>query len=424
MHLMLFCKPIRNKSRYKPFRTIDETYSFTEYERASLVSKNDWYKVVSEDSIFFNLDYLKLVEHSTHAVLKCRYVIVYKNAEACGVIYFQLTEFKANVFGDLLGGEVDELRSKRLKLFEKYVESKDADDILFRLFTVGNNLVSGEYGFLRTEKVSKKEFSAILCTLIKTISSEESLRSHIAAVLVKDFESPLKELEDTRKFESFNVEPNLVVDIPKGLNSLEDYLALFSKKYRNRARSILKNRSEFEIKDLELIDIEKNSELIYTLYHHIYAKAKFKLLLLPKDYFVETKKIFPDRFFMKGLYANGQLIAFSSWFVMPDNTIEAHYIGMDYELNMKLELYQNILYSFIEIAIATGKLKVNLGRTAAEIKTTVGARAHELICYLQPQNTVSKFIAKPFIEFLKPKDWIPRNPFKEDQPAAKDGALT
>ncbi len=117
---------------------------------------------------------------------------------------------------------------------------------------------------------------------------------------------------------------------------------------------------------------------------------------------------------MKGLYADGELIAFSSWFVMPDNSIEAHYIGMDYELNTKWELYQNILYSFIEIAIATGKEKVNLGRTAAEIKTTVGAKAHELTCYLQPQNTVSKFIAKPFIEFLKPKEWVPRNPFKEE----------
>src|SRR5687767_7230850 len=108
---MLFCKPLRNKSRYKPFRAIDKTYSFTEYDKAKLVNKEDWYKVVSDESIFFNLDYLKLVERSTHAVLKCRYVIVYKNGEACGIIYFQLTEFKANVFGDLLSGEIDEIKS-------------------------------------------------------------------------------------------------------------------------------------------------------------------------------------------------------------------------------------------------------------------------------------------------------------------------
>jgi hypothetical protein len=411
---MLFCKPLRNKSRYKPFREIDKTYSFTEYDRASLVNRTDWNTVVGKESVFFNLDYLKLVEHSTHAVLKCRYVIIYKSGEACGIIYFQLTEFKANVFGDLLGGEIDELKSKRLKLFEKYVESKDEDDILFRLFTIGNNLVSGEYGFLRTDRISKNDFYDILNALIKTISSEENLKTTIAAVLVKDFEEPVKELESTEKYESFKVEPNLVVEIPSGLENVDSYLQLFSKKYRNRAKSILKNRSEFTFKDLELPEIEKNADRIYQLYHNIYAKAKFKLLLLPHNYFAETKKIFPDRFFMKGLYVGDELIAFSSWFLLHDDTIEAHYIGMDYELNAKLELYQNILYNFIEIAIATGKSKVNLGRTAAEIKTTVGAKAQELTCYLQPQNTVSKFIAKPFIKFLEPKEWIPRNPFKEE----------
>jgi hypothetical protein len=411
---MLFCKPLRNKSRYKPFREIDKTYSFTEYDRASHVNKTDWTKVVGEDSIFFNLDFLKLVEHSTHAVLKCRYVIIYKSGEACGIIYFQLTEFKANVFGDLLGGEIDEIKSKRLKLFEKYVESKDEDDILFRLFTIGNNLVSGEYGFLRTDRISKNDFYDILNALIKTISSEENLNTTIAAVLVKDFEKPVEELESTGKYESFKVEPNLVVDIPEGLANVDAYLQLFSKKYRNRAKSILKNRSEFIIKDIELEEIEKNTDRIYQLYHNIYAKAKFKLLLLPRNYFSETKKIFSDRFFMKGFYAGDELIAFSSRFLMHDDMIEAHYIGMDYELNSKLELYQNILYNFIEIAIETGKKKVNLGRTAAEIKTTVGAKAQELTCYLQPQNTVSKFIAKPFIKFLEPKEWIPRNPFKEE----------
>jgi hypothetical protein len=60
------------------------------------------------------------------------------------------------------------------------------------------------------------------------------------------------------------------------------------------------------------------------------------------------------------------------------------------------------------------KTKVNLGRTASEIKTTVGAKPHELLCYIKPQNTVSKLILKPFMQFLQPTEWIPRNPFKEE----------
>lgn len=413
---MLFCKPIRNKSRYKPNRKLDSVYSFSEFEKASLINKADWLHVVSEDSIFFNLNYLSLIEKCTHVSLKCRYVIIYKNQEACAIIYFQLAEFKANVFGDLLKGEIDEIRSHRMKLFEKYVESKNADDVLFSLFTCGNNLVSGDYGFHRTEQINKEDFYKLFPTLLKTIASEESLKGKISAMLIKDFYEPIPEIEqlDNFKLEKFFVEPNLMVSIPKEVKTLSDYIQLFSKKYRNRAKGILKNRELFQIKELNLNEIIKDETFIYELYKNIYAKAKFKLLLLPQNYFSETKQIFGDRFFLKAIIHNNKIVAFFSGFIMPHGDLEAHYIGLDYAVNETLDLYQNILYCFVELAIEKNMTVVNLGRTAAEIKTTMGAKAHDLTCYVQPQNTVSKLISKPFIEFLKPKEWTPRNPFKEE----------
>jgi hypothetical protein len=413
---MLFCKPLRNKSRYKPFRQIDKTFSFSEFEKASLLNKKDWDEVVGEKTIFFNTEYLRLIERSTHVDLKCRYIILYKNEKPCGIIYFQLTDFKANVFGDLLHGEINEIKSNRMKLFEKYVEAQKEEEVLFRMLMCGNNLISGEYGFLKSDNVSHSDFYKLLCTLIKTISAEENLRGKISAILIKDFYEPVKEIEksDSFKVESFSVEPNLVVEIPKEVKTLNDYLQLFSKKYRNRAKAILKNRENFKIKILSEEEIEKNKKQLFLLYENIYSRAKFKLLQLPSDYFSEVKKIFKERFCIKGFYVNDELVAFSSGFLMPDNSIEAHYIGLNYKSNEELELYQNILYDFVETAITNGNSEVNLGRTAAEIKTTIGAKANELICYIQPQNTVSRLIVKPFIEFLKPKDWIPRNPFKEE----------
>lgn len=413
---MLFCKPLRNKSRYKPFRQIDNTFSFSEYEKASLISRTDWNNVVGDDAVFFNIDYLKLIERSLHVDLKCRYVILYKNAAPCGIIYFQLTDFKANVFGELLEDQLDELKSHRLKLFEKYVQSREEKDVLFRMLTCGNNLISGEYGFLKGDNIDRADFYKLFCTLVKTISAEENLRGKISAVLIKDFYEPVKEIErsETFKGQSFSVEPNMILTIPQQVKSLNDYLLLFSKKYRNRAKSIIKQRDQFSSRLLTIQEIEEYNPQLFALYANIYNKAKFKLLQLPVDYFVEVKKIFRDRFFVKATFVNDELVAFSSWFIMPDHSIEAHYIGLNYEYNEKLELYQNILYDFVELAIINGIEKVNLGRTAAEIKTTIGAKANELICYVQPQNTISKLIVKPFIEFLQPKDWIPRNPFKEE----------
>ena len=69
----------------------------------------------------------------------------------------------------------------------------------------------------------------------------------------------------------------------------------------------------------------------------------------------------------------------------------------------------------------TGKLI--LGRTASEIKSTIGAEAVELKCYIRHHNPLSNRIIKPFVEYLKPAAWIPRNPFKENdlQPAMVQG---
>lgn len=118
-------------------------------------------------------------------------------------------------------------------------------------------------------------------------------------------------------------------------------------------------------------------------------------------------------FYIDAWFLDGKMVSFASGFYLPTE-IEAHYIGFDYAINKEYELYQNILYSYVEEAIATKKASINLGRTASEIKTTVGAKAHELICYIKPQNTVSKLILKPFMQFLQPTEWIPRNPFKEE----------
>lgn len=412
---MLFCKPLRNKSRFKPFRVIDGSFTFTEYEKAALVSKKDWSQVVTSHDLFLDLDYLSIIEKATNVSLKCRYVIIYKDQQPCAVMYFQLTDFRADVFGELLEGEVQQVQSKRLKLFEKYIQTRNENEVLMRLLTCGNNLISGEYGYKKNDLITDDLFYKVFCTLIKTMASEDNLRGKISAILVKDFYRAVPQIDNSESFKgnAFSVEPNMFAEIPDGVTDLEGYIQMFSKKYRNRAKGILKNRSSFEIRELTLDDIVKFNDDIYQLYLNIFDRAKFKLLQLPTTYFIDTKRIFNEQFFVRAIFYQGKIVAFSSGFFMHNKTVEAHYIGLNYKVNEELELYQNILYDFIEQAIGRNFVTVNLGRTAAEIKTTIGAKAHDLICYLQAQNTISKLIVKPFIEFLKPKHWTPRNPFKE-----------
>lgn len=413
--MFAFCKPVSSKKRFLPFRELNKEFTFTLFENAAAIQSADWDLVTNTATIFLERDYLKIIEKSTHTRLTSRYVIVYFKGQPCGVIYFQIADFRAEIFENLLLNQGESLRSKRLKMFENYLGS-NKDEVLLRLFTCGNNLVSGAYGYLFDKKIEEEKVHLVLLNIIDVVSKEEKLKGGLSAILMKDFYSPLEpaELFKDEKYSTFFVEPNLIVDIPENIHSLNDYIALFSKKYRNRAKGILKNLESLETRYLNLAEVKGREKELYALYENIFDKARFKLIKLPTDYFSKVKELFDSVFNVKGYFKDGRLIAFGSCFIMPDGSVEAHYIGLDYELNSTFNLYQNILYSMIEEAIRSNRKVVNLGRTAAEIKTTVGAKAHELICYIKPQNTISKLIQKPFISFLQPAEWTPRNPFKEE----------
>ena len=410
-----FCKPISSKKRFLPFRKINNDFSFSLFEKAEMIPSKDWEAITDKKTTFLEKEYLKIVERGKHTRLTCRYVIVYHHQKPCGIIYFQVVDFKAEIFGDLLSQQVETLKSKRMNLFERYIDS-NKNEVLLRLFTCGNNLASGEYGFLFDKSIEETEANEILLKITDIVSKEEKLRGTISAILLKDFERPLEpeSLFSSEKYSQFFVEPNLIVTLPQNVSSVTEYTELFSKKYRNRAKSIFKNAATLEIRELNEKEIKLHEKQIYLLYEEIFAKAKFKLIKLPEDYFSSVKSIYPTRFTVTGFFHENKLIAFASSFVMEDNSLEAHYIGFDYSVNNQFDLYQNILYLMIGNGIKHKLTKINLGRTAAEIKTTVGAKAENLICYIKPQNTISRIIQKPFISFLQPAEWIPRNPFKEE----------
>lgn len=414
--MLSFCKPVSSKKRFLPFRKLNERFSFSLYDRAENIPAADWDRITRDSTTFLERDFLKIVERGEHTKLACRYVIVYDQAQPCGIIYFQVVDFKAGVFGNLMSQQVESIKSKRMNLFERYIDS-NKEEVLLRLFTCGNNLVSGEYGFMFLPSLDKETAGELLLEITDLVSKEEKLRGTISAILLKDFKQPLEpqSLYASEKYSEFQVEPNLIVDIPQGVDSINSYIELFSKKYRNRAKTIFKKFEGIAVRELTLEEIKRCEADIYSLYENIFENAKFKLIKLPGNYFSSVKASYPGSFKVKGLFLDEKLVAFNSCFLLADNSLEAHYIGFDYALNNQYDLYQNILYMMIGEAIANRLGRVNLGRTAAEIKTTVGAKPQNLICYIKPQNTISRIIQKPFISFLQPAEWIPRNPFKDPE---------
>lgn len=413
--MFAICDKIIQKNKHKPHRKLFGHYTFSCFEDMDLIPKDDWDTAIKDHNTFLSFSYLNIIHQQRTGNFRFRYVIVYNHQKPMGVVYFQINDFSASLFGELIAHQISELQSKRASAFKKYIRHSE-DETIMRLVTCGNNFISGEHGFYLDINSRKIKFK-LLEGVIDAVAREEKLRGKISAILVKDFYEEGfgdKDCWYCRKFIHFNVEPNMIIDLPEGINSLTDYINCFSKKYRNRAKGILKSSGTLHKKRLTTSEIIACNDTLYELYMHVFRQAKFKLAHLSKNYFSDVVKAEANLFYIDAWFLDGNMVSFASGFYLPTE-IEAHYIGFDYAINKDYELYQNILYSYIEEAIATKKASINLGRTASEIKTTVGAKAHELICYIKPQNTVSKLILKPFMQFLQPTEWIPRNPFKEGE---------
>lgn len=98
--------------------------------------------------------------------------------------------------------------------------------------------------------------------------------------------------------------------------------------------------------------------------------------------------------------------------VINNTSLDAHFVGIDYQLNRKHAIYQRMLYNYIEIAIDKKLKTINFGRTASEIKSSIGAFPQDLTMYLRHKKTIKNRILKLFLQRVLPTPFQQKFPFK------------
>lgn len=415
--MLILCDKVSNKKK-SDVRKKPSDFSFAVYDSVSMINAEHWNSLVNYGSEFLQLNYLQVVEKVPPDNMRFHYSIIYDASQPVAIAYFQVIDFSAESFGSMLEQEPEEFQCMITNYIKKHITNhllRSADKINMRLLICGNAFISGEHGFAIAPQLDKTLAFDALADVIYRISRAEKLRGKIAAVLVKDFYADTlhysKELEEF-KYHDFLVEPNMMVDI--NWKTFDEYLNSMSKKYRHRAKGIVKKGLAMERRAFSADDINANAIEIEQLYNNVHLKAKFRMASLSAPYFAEMKRALNSSFNFIAYYYHQKLVGFRTTYILKED-IEAHFIGLDYEVNKEMEIYQNILYDYVKEGIAQNAKQLYLGRTASEIKSTVGAKAYELKCYIRHRNPLSNRIIKPFVDYLKPTEWIPRSPFKEEK---------
>ena len=373
----------------------------TLYPTVDLIDPVVFNDINSEGNIYFSKPFLKAFETSNPQI-EFKYISISdvdKNTVALALVQV----IRLNVEGMLKNIKVAPFVRKGLGLLfcNEYIK------IMF----CGNVFLSGEHGISTAENSSKKDIYSEIGTALDAVAANTK---PMHAIFIKDFQ--LASLVHTQSFLNFGyseikVEPNMIIQLKPEWKNFEEYKNILKSKYRVKANKADSKSSILETRLFSSKDLETYKHELQALYQNTIDKASFNAQVLNLDTYSHLSTSLKDNFIVKGYFLENRLVGFLTALVN-DNKLDAHFIGLDYELNKSHAIYPRILNDYVRIGIEKQVSSINLGRTASEIKSTIGANPIELSCYIKHKNPFLNSLIKPFLRRIKIKEFKQHSPFK------------
>ncbi|NVK53367.1 MAG: N-acetyltransferase [Flavobacteriaceae bacterium] len=385
----------------------------TNTERYFSTIKNISSKFLDElscsESLYFHPDYLYSLEKNNPQITFTYIILTNENERAIALAILQIIDFPLAKIESSLNQNFHNLKcfGRKLGMFPKLKPIK--------LLVCGNIFVSGEHGvFIKKDQNKQLVFKMLAKAITQIVNKNKALSKDISVYLVKDFvKDSLPDLNVLHgaNYASFTVEPNMVLTINESWTCFQDYLDSLKTKFRIKAKRALKLSSDLVVKDSSAENIKAIIPEITQLYQKVVENATFNLGNFNVATYISLKKKLGDNYIVKTYWADHKLVGFMSGMIT-NNSLDAHFVGIDYSLNKELAIYQRMLYDYVAIAINKNLKTINFGRTASEIKSSVGAVPQDLTCYIRHKKSLTNTFLKPFLNYIEPKPFKQKYPFK------------
>lgn len=365
-----------------------------------------WEGLKCTENIYFHPNFIRALEKNHPEILFSYIILVDKNDRPTAFASIKIIDF----YVKSIKNNLDFLKNigRKLHVFP--------DKKPFKLLICGNTFVSGEHGVFIKEGQDKKAIIKELAESINHfVNSDKELKKQIDAFLLKDFANEslfiTDELKDFR-YHTFSVEPNMQLQLQDDWQNFDDYLASMKTKFRVKAKKAFKQSTQIRIEEVTLENIDKKLPKMTALYEKVALNASFNLGNFNLKTYKDLKEKLGDDYILKTYWLEDKIVGFISG-VINQKSLDAHFVGIDYQLNRAYAIYQRMLYDYIEIAIHKNLKTLNFGRTASEIKSSVGATPQDLTMYLRHKKSITNRILKLFLQRVQPTPFQQKFPFKK-----------
>ena len=380
-----------------------ETTTYQIYSSSAQLPKQ-WDEIAHENA-FLQTPYLKVLEESAPTNMQCFYVGIFEKNSLIGVALAQYLDLnKLESFGE---------RDQCIKTYiRNFIFKNFASHALF----LGNNMITGQNGYTFNKEIDAITIAELLSKCADEITSyfkKQDIKIHI--VSFKDFyqesATELKKSTFSLLYE-FNTQPNMIFELQNQWKTNTEYMEALTKKYRDQYKRADKKFEGIETRELSLDEIILKENRIYELYFHVAKNAPFNTFFLAKNHFSSFKRQCGPKFILVGYYLKNELVGFHTLLVN-GKTLETYFLGYDEQIQKEKMLYLNMLYNMTQFGIENQFKKIIFGRTALEIKSSIGAKPVIMSGFIYHTNKwINRILPKIFPNLEPSLVWQQRHPFK------------
>jgi len=392
---------------------LDLNHKFSQisvFNKVSEIPTIIWKELDCSSNLYFSSKYLEAIEkHNSHLSF---FYIVLKNKDEKAIAF-------ANI--QIINFHLETIEKDTSNLFKKITSIGRRLTIIpkekpLKIINCGNSFVSGEHGIFIKKGENKRLILRKISKGILHHTENSNQKNPIDIFMMKDFRTeslPITKELISMGYYSFNIEPNLILKInPKWLN-FEDYLTALKTKFRVKAKKAMKLSNDLVTKEISVLNFDEHLLKMTELYKKVVTKAAFNLGEFNLQTYKSLKAKLGHSYILKSYWIDDKMVGFMSGMINK-NHLDAHFVGIDYELNKQYAIYQRMLYDYIKTAIDNKIEVLNFGRTASEIKSSVGAEPQDLTVYIRHKKSIRNKFLKLFLLKIQPSEFNQKFPFKRD----------
>ncbi|MGQ0634906.1 MAG: GNAT family N-acetyltransferase [Planctomycetaceae bacterium] len=210
--------------------------------------------------------------------------------------------------------------------------------------------------------------------------------------------------------------------------NLEEFLASLHNRKRYEIRKSLKKAQQTGLRTFATSDPGEIERLctprVYDMYRAVVAKAKTKLELLPREFFIETARRLPENCEYHFARHGDDVLGFGLC-LFSGTTYHPLVLGVDYARNRDHDVYFNLMILGLDRAMRRGMRNVHMGQDADELKCTkFGCRQTSRYFFIKGAGAVMDGVIRLLFKQLFPQRPLlaPMPALASDVPAARRSA--